>query len=95
MQNSIIGRISEVSGKSVKLDVKDKKILYLLSHDGRMQLSKIAEEIRLSKDAVRYRLKQLRQKGVILKYSPMIDLTHIGYYTYHVLLLVEEKNKEE
>ena len=94
IEKNIIGRINEVSGSVVKLDVKDKKILSLLSHDGRIHISKIAESVRLSKDSIRYRMRRLRQKGVILKYSPMIDLTQIGYNTYHVLLLIDEKNKE-
>ncbi len=94
MLGNRIGRINEVSELRVKLDAKDKKILCMLAQDGREHLSKIAKEVRLSKDSIRYRLRKLRQNGVIVKYYPTVDLTKVGYYTYHVLVLIDEKNKE-
>lgn len=89
-------RISqEIVGKKVKLDVKDKKILVLLSENSRMAVSKIAKKIRLSKDTVNYRIKRMKKLGVILRFIPEIRFRKLGYSLYHVLLLIDEKDKEK
>ena len=50
---------------SVKLDLKDKKILWELDKDSRQPLSKIAKNVRLSKEAVYYRIKNLEKRKII------------------------------
>ena len=78
----------------VKLDLKDKKILWLLGQNVRMPLSEIAKKVALSRDAVAYRIKRLEQKKVILGARTVIDTTKLGYNAYHLLLRLTNPIKE-
>ena len=64
----------------VKLDVKDKKILSILDMDARLPLSIIAKKVRLSRDVVNYRIKQLEKKGIIEGYYSVIDVAKLGMF---------------
>ena len=90
------GRIDYDSlGKDIKLDVKDRRILTLLAEDARMPLTKIAKEAKLSRDAVDYRIKRLEKLGVILQFFPDLDFNKLGYYLFHVFVLMDEMDSEE
>lgn len=81
--------------KPLKLDVKDKKILYLLSEDSRMPISEIAKKIQLSRDTTNYRITRLKKLNIILNFIPEINFEKLGYNIYHVFLLVDETDKEK
>lgn len=80
--------------KEVKPDLKDKKILYWLSENARMPYTKIAKKVGLSKDAVKYRIKNLEKKGVIQGYLSVIDVEKLGYNAYHIFMQFNCINKE-
>ena len=50
---------------SIKLDVKDWKILTLLDENARYSNSQIAKKVGLSKPAVEYRLKRFEKNRII------------------------------
>jgi Lrp/AsnC family transcriptional regulator, regulator for asnA, asnC and gidA len=92
----MVGRINyESLEKSVKLDVKDKRILSLLSDDARTPLTRIAKKVQLSRDAVDYRIKKLQEKGIILQFFPNLNYDKLGYYIFHVFMLIDELDKGE
>ncbi|WLD93162.1 Lrp/AsnC family transcriptional regulator [Alkalihalobacillus sp. AL-G] len=62
----------------MKVDQIDKKILELLSQDGRMSYVDIGKELNLSRVSVRERINQLRKNGVIEKFSVMINSEKVG-----------------
>lgn len=62
----------------MKVDQIDKKILELLSQDGRMSYVDIGKELNLSRVSVRERINQLRKSGVIEKFSVMINSEKVG-----------------
>ncbi|MBW2968184.1 Lrp/AsnC family transcriptional regulator, partial [Candidatus Woesearchaeota archaeon] len=70
----------------VKLDVKDKKILRIMTEEARTPPSAIAKAVGLSKGAVAYRIKQLEKKGIIFKYLVEIDPLLLGYDSYDIFL---------
>lgn len=82
----------------VKLDAKDRKILSELDMDARQPLSKIAKKVRLSREVVNYRIKQLEKRGVIEGYYTVIDITKLGMIYCRVFLkyrqITKEKEKE-
>jgi Lrp/AsnC family transcriptional regulator, regulator for asnA, asnC and gidA len=78
----------------VKLDLKDKRILYSLSENARMPYSQIAKKVQLSKDTVKYRIKRLEKNGVIQGYVSVIDISKLGYSTYHIFLRLSRTKKE-
>src|SRR3989338_851498 len=83
-----------ITQEKVKIDVKDRKIIAELAEDCRTPLSTIAKNALLSRDAVDYRIKRLTKDGVIKGFYPVIDYKKLGYYIYHVFLLVDEVSKE-
>ena len=46
----------------IKIDDKDKKILFHLIHDSRQSMKSIGKKIGLSKESVNYRIKRLIKK---------------------------------
>ena len=62
----------------IKIDSIDKKILALLQEDARMSYAEIGRHIHLSRVAVRDRIKQMEEHGVITKYSAIVDSRALG-----------------
>ncbi len=75
---------------ALALDAKDKQLLRCLAEDARLPITQIAKKIRLSHDAVRYRLQQLEQSGVIQGYRTLVVAQRLGFEAYHVLLHVRQ-----
>ncbi len=84
--------ISEI--KRQKLDVKDKKILCLLSVNARAPVTQIAKKVGLSRDAVQYRINKYESSGIVQGYRTLIDLSKLGYCTYHLFIKLNSPSKE-
>lgn len=90
------GRIAEVARQpETKLDLKDRKILSMLSENSRAPLNAIAKKARLSRDAVDYRIKRLVKDGIIILFFPIINLEKLGYETFHIFFLVDEMDRKK
>jgi len=63
----------------VKVDLKDRKILYNLEINSRQSLSNIAKKVGLSENSVAYRIKRLEKNGIIKNYYTIIDAFKLGY----------------
>lgn len=79
----------------VKLNVKDKKILYELDKDARQPLSKIAKKVGLSKEVVNYRIKAMEKEGIIEGYYTALDLSRIGYMFCRILIKLHGANPKK
>ncbi|MGP4040022.1 Lrp/AsnC family transcriptional regulator [Gracilibacillus sp. D59] len=62
----------------MKIDEKDNKILELLAQNGRMSYVDIGKELGLSRVAVRERVNQLIEEGVIEGFSAVINAEKVG-----------------
>ncbi|CAM3865109.1 Lrp/AsnC family transcriptional regulator [Bacillus sp. ISL-47] len=62
----------------MKIDQVDKTILELLSDNGRMSYVDIGKELGISRVAVRERVNQMIQKGIIEKFSVVINSDSVG-----------------
>ncbi len=69
-----------------KLDSKDMQIIGILSSNSRVPLKKKKKKVKLSRDAVKYRIDQYEKKGVIQGYRTVIDIKKFGYDKYHIFL---------
>jgi len=75
----------------VKIDVKDKKILYQLINNSRQPLSSISKKVGLSREVVNYRINRLEKEGIIINYPTLLQLGLIGifharfYYNYQFM----------
>ncbi|MBD3259050.1 winged helix-turn-helix transcriptional regulator [Candidatus Woesearchaeota archaeon] len=83
---------------SLKLDKKDRKILCELDMDARQSFAAIAKKVKLSKEVVNYRIKELEKKSLIQGYYAVLDITKMGYTYWRVFLkyhsISPEKEKE-
>ncbi|NQZ85033.1 MAG: AsnC family transcriptional regulator [Nanoarchaeales archaeon] len=74
---------------SIKLDIKDKKILDILSEDSRTPISQIAKKVMVSRDIVSYKIKRFQNQGLITKFYTRIDYKKLNYEVYHVFFMVD------
>ncbi len=74
---------------SVEIDDIDKKILGLLSKDARMKLVTLAKILKITPNAVSYRIKKLKSSGVIQGARIVLDRNKFGYLTYKVLVKID------
>ena len=63
----------------VKLDIKDKKILYELDTNSRQSIPQLSKKVGLHRNAVRYRIKRLEKQGIITTFYTVIDSYKLGY----------------
>ncbi len=67
-------------------DVKDKKILSIISSNARTPYTKISKNVGLSSDAVSYRINNYEKAGVIQGWRSIINISKFGYENYHLFL---------
>ena len=78
----------------IKLNSKDRKILYQLDLDARQSFTQIAEKVGISKSVVAYRVKRLEEKGLIRNYYTFIDGLRLGYIVLRVNIVFQYTNQE-
>jgi len=61
-----------------QLDQFDRKIINILSRDGRMPVTELAEQVGLSKTPCQVRLKRLIDDGVIKGFRAVLDMARLG-----------------
>ncbi len=69
-----------------KIDLKNKKIFYLLTENSRLKTKDMAKRVGLSKNAVRYRIGKLLENGYIKKFLPITDFQRFGIHSYDLFL---------
>ena len=81
---------------SVKIDSIDKTILRMLQEDARIAFKRIAEKIGVSEATVFVRVRKLREKGVIRRFTAIVSPELLGKaLTAFVLINSEPKKLEE
>lgn len=76
----------------VKLDLKDKKILFELDKNSRANLSEIAKKVRLSKEVVFHRINRLTDEKVILRFLTIPATYRLGLTGYKVYLRLTDSS---
>lgn len=71
-----------------KVDNTDLLILKSLANNARFPLSELSKKIKISRDTVKYRLKQLEHNGIVIKYRPDLWPKKLGYNWYFIILKV-------
>ena len=93
-------KLSEIKvGQKVLLDAKDKRILEVLQKNARLPVSRIAKEVKMPPDSVKYRVKRLEKLGVIRFYHAVLNFALLGNpmysYTFFSLFAMEENKEKE
>ena len=70
------------------MSLLDRKILCEVELNCRTSFSKIAKRLRVNRNVVAYRVKNLEKNGVILKYICSVNLGLLGYKTYKICFKV-------
>lgn len=82
-----------MNSEEKSLDLKDRRILFELEQNARQSLQQIAKKVRLSKEVVFHRIKNLEREGIIKKYLINVDIYKLGYKFYPLLLKLRNTNK--
>jgi len=84
-----------MDNERVKLDLKDKKLLYELDMDARMTYTQLGKKIGLSKQGAENKLKNLIKKGVIKGFYPVINVPKLGYLYCRIAFAFHNITKEK
>jgi len=84
--------------KQVKINKIDLKILDLISENARMNSVEISEKLGVTPNTIILRIKNLKKKGIIHAFRPLIHLENTPYSTYKAPIkfqnLTEQKEQE-
>jgi Lrp/AsnC family transcriptional regulator for asnA, asnC and gidA len=82
----------------VKIDSKDREILYQLDLDSRQSFARIGSKVGLSKTVVAYRINKLIDNEIIKTFYTVVDAFKLGYISFRIYLvyqyMTQEKEKE-
>jgi len=84
--------------KIEQIDKTDYNILKVLLKNARMKSIDIARKLNITEMVVRYRIKKLTQKGIIIGFKPFLDVHKLGYIYFKAHFKLqnitpEKKNK--
>jgi DNA-binding Lrp family transcriptional regulator len=88
------GDSADKSLHHVRLDDIDDGLIKALREDGRMALGELGRRVGLSGDAVRERLRRLREAGIV-RIAGRVDPAALGYGTLALVLLKVHGNSEQ
>lgn len=78
----------------MNLNVKDRRILAELDLNARATFQEIGKKTRLSKETVIYRIKNLEKRGIIQRYTTLVNFSKLGYTGYAVFNRFQNLNEE-
>ena len=77
------------------MDAKDKKILYHLDMDSSQSLSRLAKNIGVRKEVVRYRFNNLVESGVLKNTYVAMNLSRMGYTYYKIYIKLHKMDSSK
>jgi len=83
-------------GEKFKLDKKDSQIIKALYLNARMPLSKLTKHVKLTRDAIKYRIERMIKNDLIQKFIPVLNPPKMGFNTMnYVFFSVQNFNIEK
>ncbi len=76
------------------MDEIDKKIMFELDKNSRRSIKEISKVLKLKKDTVAYRVKQLEENKIIYGYYTVIDYSKLGYMLGRLYIKFQNTNLE-
>jgi len=73
----------------MKLDLKDRKILYELDLNCRQSNAQIGKEVGLGRDVVAYRINRMQEEGVIKNFWTAINTFKLGYDVFRIYITLQ------
>ncbi|MEW6329287.1 MAG: AsnC family transcriptional regulator [Candidatus Micrarchaeota archaeon] len=87
--------MAEKYAKTVKLDERDRRLLAELERDGRASLTTLAKRVKLSKDAVAYRIRRMEEEKVLLGFYTLLNITKLGLSGFKVAVKLQNATPEK
>lgn len=81
--------------KRIELDLLDRKILYVLSLNGRFSESSIAKALKTSKEVVHYRIKRLQKEDFLHGFITIVSDQKLGNVVHAVTLALHPSPEHE
>ena len=78
----------------MKLDKKDRRILYELDRDARQPLAVIARKVGLSRESILYRVRQYLKEGLLRGYLTVVDMAKLGFVHYKVFIRLQNLSQD-
>jgi len=91
-QNDLFERVIGGKTKTITLDNLDMQILWFLSKNAREPLLNMANKLKVAPNTVKQRIKNLKEKKVIVGFRPKIDIGQLGYHNYKIFLKLTDVN---
>ena len=84
--------VKSISGNQeiVELDPIELKILNAISGNAQIPLTDLAQTLKLSSRQIGYRIKKMKDLGVIESFRAEIDISKLGYQSYKVYIYLRE-----
>ncbi len=79
----------------MKLDLKDRRILYELDINSRQSNADIARKVGLSKQVVGFRIKRLLKEGIIFSFHTVVDISKLGFTIHKTFLRLQNVDHEK
>jgi len=79
----------------MKLDLKDRKLLYELDNNSRQSYSKIGKKIGVSPEVVNYRIKRLEKEEIITQYQLIVNLSTLNIMQFKICLSFQHLKSEQ
>lgn len=79
----------------MELDRFDRQLLNLVQEDAGQTAERMAEQVELSPSAIQRRLRRLREEGVILRETAVVDPKSVGSPTFFVVSVQVERERPE
>lgn len=83
------------SSAIVQIDDADRKILRIMANNANIKIMDLAQQVGLTINTVKDRMKQLQKKGVIVGFRPFIDTNKTGYKYYRVHINMKHYSQED
>ncbi|MFH1470541.1 MAG: Lrp/AsnC family transcriptional regulator [Candidatus Micrarchaeota archaeon] len=77
------------------LDAKDRAILLHLESDARIPISHLAKKVRLSKDGVAYRIRNMERRGLIRGFYAVLNAPKLGFVPHKVMVKFQDASREK
>ncbi len=78
----------------LKLNLKEKKLLYWLDQNSRATNKELGKKVGLTEQAIGYKIKRLQEKGIIKKFVTFINTPSLGYQHYKIFLKLHNTTEE-
>ena len=76
------------------MNLKIKKILYILSEDSRISSKSISKEVRITQQGVSYQISKLKSEGIVKNFNLIADSAKFGFSNFCVLMRLKKYSRK-